>query len=270
MSGVPRTTSFGPAFFFEVFRRRVGVVIVSTIAAVALTIPVIFLIHKHYKASTKILISDPVLSGNTTVQEPLFRRDQDTATKLGNINNLVKSDLFLIQAVAKLNSDGYESSASPQWTPTAEKVKDSVTAVLDQSSLEITVDTPNPDVSIKLAKILGEQFKEWRNVATATAANAAVLIPVNRDGIELVDDWDGLGQRLTAEGKMVSGEGLLPSETATTLRDGVLSDGPYAESREQLGGLYIVDCADLDEALSIAKQVPTSPGLIIEVRPAMS
>jgi len=93
----------------------------------------------------------------------LFRRDQDTATKLGNINNLVKSDLFLIQAVAKLNSDGYESSASPQWTPTAEKVKDSVTAVLDQSSLEITVDTPNPDVSIKLAKILGEQFKEWMN-----------------------------------------------------------------------------------------------------------
>jgi hypothetical protein len=87
---------------------------------------------------------------------------------------------------------------------------------------------------------------------------------------EIVRQHRALGQRLTAEGKLVSGEGLLPSETATTLRDGVLSDGPYAESREQLGGLYIVECADLDEALSIAKQVPTSPGLIVEVRPAMS
>jgi hypothetical protein len=86
---------------------------------------------------------------------------------------------------------------------------------------------------------------------------------------EIVRQHQALGSRLSAEGKLVNGEGLLPSETATTVRDGVVSDGPYAESREQLGGIYIVDCADLDEALSIAKQVPPSPGLVVEVRPAM-
>jgi hypothetical protein len=86
---------------------------------------------------------------------------------------------------------------------------------------------------------------------------------------EIVRQHQALGQRLTAEGRMVSGEGLLPSETATTIRAGVLTDGPYAETREQIGGFYVVDCADLDEALAIAKQVPTSPGLVIEVRPTM-
>lgn len=87
---------------------------------------------------------------------------------------------------------------------------------------------------------------------------------------EIVRQHGALGTKLAADGKMINGEGLLPSETATTLRDGVVSDGPYAESREQLGGLYIVDCVDLDEALDIARQVPPSPGLVVEVRPAMS
>jgi hypothetical protein len=86
---------------------------------------------------------------------------------------------------------------------------------------------------------------------------------------EIVRQHQMLGAKLAAEGKMVNGEGLLPSETATTVRDGVVSDGPFAESREQLGGIYIVDCVDLDEALAVAKQVPQSPGLVVEVRPAM-
>jgi hypothetical protein len=87
---------------------------------------------------------------------------------------------------------------------------------------------------------------------------------------EIVRQHQALGRRLSEEGKLVAGEGLLPSDTVTTVRDGVLSDGPYAETREQLGGLYIVDCADLDEALAIAKQVPASPGLVVSVHPTMS
>jgi hypothetical protein len=78
-----------------------------------------------------------------------------------------------------------------------------------------------------------------------------------------------LGQRLAAEGRLAAGEGLQPGPTATTVRDGLISDGPFAEGREQLGGLYIVDCADLDEALAIAKQVPASPGLVVEIRPTI-
>lgn len=87
---------------------------------------------------------------------------------------------------------------------------------------------------------------------------------------EIVAQHRALTGRLSAEGKLVAGEGLGPTQSATTVRDGVVSDGPFAETREQLGGLYIVDCADLDEALALAKQVPHSPGLAVEVRPVLA
>jgi hypothetical protein len=68
---------------------------------------------------------------------------------------------------------------------------------------------------------------------------------------------------------------LQPSSTATTLRssDGierVVSDGPYAEAKEHLGGFYLVEVADLDEALSWARQLPLRPGSAVEVRPVMA
>jgi hypothetical protein len=87
---------------------------------------------------------------------------------------------------------------------------------------------------------------------------------------EIVARHGALARRLAAEGRLVAGEGLRPTHTATTVREGVVSDGPFAEAREQLGGLYIVDCADLDDALAIAKQVPRSPGLAVEVRPVLA
>jgi hypothetical protein len=65
------------------------------------------------------------------------------------------------------------------------------------------------------------------------------------------------------------GEALAPSTTAATVRPrrrGV-SDGPFAETKEQLGGLYVVECANRDEAVELARQIPDSPGLVIEVRP---
>jgi len=86
---------------------------------------------------------------------------------------------------------------------------------------------------------------------------------------EIVAQHGVLARRLATEGRLVAGEGLKAARTATTVRDGVVSDGPFSETREQLGGLYIVECADLDEALTIAKQVPHSPGLAVEVRPTM-
>jgi uncharacterized protein involved in exopolysaccharide biosynthesis len=229
----PRTTSFGPAFFFEVFRRRIGVVIVSTIVAVALTVPAIFLIKKHYKASTRILITEPVLNGNTTVQEPLLRRDQDTAQKLGNISNLIKSDLFLTKAVEKLNAEGYESSASPQWSPTAERLKDSVSATLDQPSLEIAVDTPNPDASIKLARILGEEFKEWMSrVEVRPTGETANAIKGKADQLNL--EIQDLRQKLEVfKGK--NGDAL-PDQSAN-----------YLLQREAYQSLIAKDRVDLEK-----------------------
>ena len=66
-------------------------------------------------------------------------------------------------------------------------------------------------------------------------------------------------------------EGLHPSTTATTVRvrgdDVLLTDGPFAEGREQVGGLVIVDCRDLDEAIEIAAGHPATAIGQVEIRP---
>jgi hypothetical protein len=69
------------------------------------------------------------------------------------------------------------------------------------------------------------------------------------------------------------GEALQPTSTATTVRpDGAgnftVTDGPFAETKEALGGYYVVEAADLDEAVALAKQVPANDGGL-EVRPIM-
>jgi hypothetical protein len=76
------------------------------------------------------------------------------------------------------------------------------------------------------------------------------------------------------QGKLISGEGLMPIATATTLRvrEGktLTTDGPFAETKEQLGGYYLLECKDLDEAVEMAKQIPTSRHGSIEIRPIAS
>lgn len=74
-------------------------------------------------------------------------------------------------------------------------------------------------------------------------------------------------------GKMVGGEALQPSRTATVVRlnnnKAVHKDGPYAETKEQLGGYYILDCENLDDALAWAAKIPEASSGAIEVRPIM-
>jgi hypothetical protein len=80
-------------------------------------------------------------------------------------------------------------------------------------------------------------------------------------------------RELTDAKVYVAGEGLQPTSTATTMRivDGerVLTDGPFAETKEQLGGFYVLDCKDLNEALDWAERCPASKDGSIEVRPVM-
>jgi hypothetical protein len=64
------------------------------------------------------------------------------------------------------------------------------------------------------------------------------------------------------------GAALQPTGTATTIREGVVTDGPFAETKEALGGYYLVEADDLDQALAIAKEIPTLAGGV-EVRPVM-
>jgi hypothetical protein len=74
-------------------------------------------------------------------------------------------------------------------------------------------------------------------------------------------------------GAVLGGEGLQPVATATTLRvrddERMLTDGPYAETKEQLGGYYLFECKDLDEALDWAARIPEAKTGAVEVRPVM-
>ena len=83
--------------------------------------------------------------------------------------------------------------------------------------------------------------------------------------------WYALGKELEAAGVLLSNHGLDPIANATTVRvkDGktLVADGPFAETHEQLGGYYIVDCNDLDEAIRWAGKIPSAKYGSIEVRP---
>ena len=74
---------------------------------------------------------------------------------------------------------------------------------------------------------------------------------------------------LDERGQFLGGEGLAPSGTAVVVRRRGVTDGPYVETKEQLGGYYLVECAERDAAIEIARGVPESPGLAVEVRPIM-
>jgi hypothetical protein len=80
-----------------------------------------------------------------------------------------------------------------------------------------------------------------------------------------------VGQEMTESGAYLAGEGLQSTATATTVRvrDGerVVSDGPFAETKEQLGGFYLIDAANLDEAIGWAEKIPAAKNGAIEVRP---
>jgi hypothetical protein len=80
-----------------------------------------------------------------------------------------------------------------------------------------------------------------------------------------------LTKQLAAEGVLAGGEGLQPVDTArrVSVRDGrtITSDGPFAEVKEHLAGFYLVDVADMDEAVAIAARVPDAAFGEVEVRP---
>jgi hypothetical protein len=83
----------------------------------------------------------------------------------------------------------------------------------------------------------------------------------------------GLARQLHSSGQFLGASPLYPTSTATSVRvrDGkpLVTDGPFAESREQLGGYFLIDVADLDEALGIAARIPAARMGTIEVRPVM-
>jgi hypothetical protein len=87
----------------------------------------------------------------------------------------------------------------------------------------------------------------------------------------LMGDYRKFSAEIVASGHYVAGSQLAPVATATSVKvkDGkrVVTDGPFAETREQLGGYYLVEAKDLDEAIGLAARIPSAHFGTIEVRP---
>jgi hypothetical protein len=85
--------------------------------------------------------------------------------------------------------------------------------------------------------------------------------------------WSDYSRELADAGAYVSGEGLQTSANATTLRkqggERILTDGPFIETKEQVGGFYVIECKDVDDAIDWAAKMPSAEGGICEVRPVM-
>jgi hypothetical protein len=81
------------------------------------------------------------------------------------------------------------------------------------------------------------------------------------------------GEEVQKKGVFLGGEALMPTNTATTVRvrgaKTLNTDGPFAETKEQLGGYYLLNCKDLDEAIEFAAKIPAATDGSIEIRPIM-
>jgi hypothetical protein len=106
----------------------------------------------------------------------------------------------------------------------------------------------------------------YRNEAELGGMTAA-------DRKKLTAEYGVFTQSIIQSGHFKAGDGLQPTSTATTVRvrDGktLTTDGPFAETREQLGGYYLVEAKDLNAALDIAARIPGAKTGSIEVRPVM-
>jgi hypothetical protein len=98
-------------------------------------------------------------------------------------------------------------------------------------------------------------------------------VPGTPDFTQMLIDYQSATQAMAAAGVLVDSGPLQPPAAATTIRvrDGepLVTDGPFAEIKEQIGGYYVLDCADLDEVLRWAATIPAARYGAIEVRPLM-
>lgn len=109
-------------------------------------------------------------------------------------------------------------------------------------------------------------------LATETADAFAARSDPERTG-EYWSAWSGYIEALAQSGVMVSAGGLLPPDTATTVRiqEGrrTVQDGPFADTKDQLGGYFVIDVPDVDAALEWAERCPSAGYASVEVRPLL-
>jgi hypothetical protein len=87
----------------------------------------------------------------------------------------------------------------------------------------------------------------------------------------IIERFGAFSKEVRDAGKHVAADRLQPTSTASTVRirggEPQVTDGPFAETKEQLGGFYLLDCEDLDEALAYAAKIPSAEYGSVEVRP---
>jgi hypothetical protein len=111
---------------------------------------------------------------------------------------------------------------------------------------------------MKYLLLIHDEEKEWQSLSEAEQQS-------------IYGEYRKLIEELTSKGQFLGGSQLQPTSTATSIRvrDGkqMVTDGPFAETREQLGGYFLIEAKDLDEAISIAGRVPSARMGTIELRP---
>ncbi|HEX2046823.1 MAG TPA: YciI family protein [Acidimicrobiales bacterium] len=99
----------------------------------------------------------------------------------------------------------------------------------------------------------------------------AMLAAGAEETAAMMAEYDAFNQEMDRRGVLRGGERLRPTTDATTVRvvagDVVVSDGPFAETKEQIAGFYLVECEDLDRAIEVASKIPAARQGSIEVRP---
>jgi hypothetical protein len=102
---------------------------------------------------------------------------------------------------------------------------------------------------------------------------AGMKTATQADRDAMMKEYGEFTASIVKTGNMRAGDALQPTSTATTVRvrEGKVlkTDGPFAETREQLGGYYLVEATDLDEAIKIAARIPSARSGSIEVRPVV-
>ena len=105
------------------------------------------------------------------------------------------------------------------------------------------------------------------------SANPPAQPPSAEESQQMMEAYGRYTQMLHDKGVYLAGEALQPVQTATTIRsrNGKVSttDGPFAETKEQLGGFYLIEAKDLNDAIQVASRIPSVKTGSIEVRPIM-
>jgi hypothetical protein len=118
------------------------------------------------------------------------------------------------------------------------------------------------------ARTRGEPMKFLLLLHGDAAAEGAMTDDERR---AIVDQHIRFGRHLSERGAQIVGEALRPPEEGRTIRfDGdrlIVTDGPYLETKEALGGFYVLEAASIEEATELVRPVPRSPGLVAELRP---